>query len=107
MPRSLRAKRSNPGIPKESGIQKAAEFSRAARVFELSQRFRLDLAYPLASHRELLTNFFERVVGVHTNSETHSEHPLLARRQRGQDAGRGLAQIGLDRGSEGKYRILV
>src|SRR5205085_6848732 len=107
MPRSLRAKRSNPGIPKESGIQKAAEFPRAARVFELSQRFRLDLADALASHRELLTDLFEGVVGVHTEPDTHPEHPLLAGRQPGQDTGRGLPQIGLDRGIERKDRILV
>src|SRR6476646_5190480 len=90
-----------------SGVEEAAQFARAARVLELAQRLRLDLADALAGHRELLPDLFERVIGVHADAEAHSQHPLLARRQRRQHPGCRLAQIGLDGGVERQDGILV
>jgi hypothetical protein len=37
------------------------------------------------------------VVGIHADAEAHAQHALLARRERGENAGRGLAQVRLDR----------
>jgi hypothetical protein len=54
-----------------------------------SQRFRFDLTNTLARHRELLADFFQRVVGVH--AEAHAEHAFFARGERGEHAGGGLA----------------
>ena len=90
-----------------SGIEEAAQLARPARMLELPERLRLDLADALARHRELLADFFERVVGVHADAEAHAQHAFLARRQRGQHPRRGLAQIGLDRGIHGQDRVLV
>jgi hypothetical protein len=47
------------------------------------------------------------VVGVHADTKTHAEHALFAGGERGQHAGRGLAQIALDRGIDGEDRVLV
>src|SRR6185312_15220429 len=90
-----------------SGIEEASELARAARVLELPERLGFDLADALARHRELLAHFFERVVGVHADAEAHAQHALLARRERGEDARRGLAQIGLDRRIQGQHCVLV
>src|ERR1700676_2449034 len=90
-----------------SRIEKAAQLSRAAWVLQFAQGFGLDLADALAGHRELLADLFERVVGVHADAETHAQDALLARGQRGEDARRRLAQIGLDRRIERQYRVLV
>ena len=43
-------------------IQKAAQLPAPRRVLQLAQRFRFDLADALAGHRELLADFFQRVV---------------------------------------------
>src|SRR5215472_18646170 len=90
-----------------SGIEKAAELARAAGVLELAQRLRLDLAYALAGDRELLADLLQRVVGVHADAEAHAEHALLAGRERGEDARRGLAQVRLDRGLDRQHGVLV
>jgi hypothetical protein len=45
------------------------------------------------------------VVGVH--AEAHAQHAFLARRERGQHACRGLAQVGLDRRIDRQDRVLV
>src|SRR5262249_24538316 len=60
-------------------IQEAAQFSGARRMLQLAQRLCLDLADALAGHRELLAYLLQRVVGVHTDAETHAQHALLAR----------------------------
>src|SRR5437763_10774459 len=80
-----------------SGVEEAAQFARAARVLELPERLRLDLADALAGDRELLADLLERVVGVHADPEAHAQDALFARGQRRQDPGRRLAQIRLDR----------
>ena len=48
-------------------------------MLQLAQRLRLDLPNPLARHRELLADFFERVVSIHTDAEPHAQHAFLAR----------------------------
>src|SRR6185437_2832995 len=87
--------------------EEASELAGAARMLELPQRFGLDLANALARHRELLTDLFEGVVGVHADAEAHAQDALLARGERGKDAGRRLAQISLDSRVERQHRILV
>ncbi len=78
-------------------IEEAFEIAAARGVLQLPKRLGLDLADPLAGDRELLADRRERVVGVHADAEEHPQDPLLARGQRGQHPGRGLAQVGLDR----------
>ena len=50
-------------------------------MFQLPQRFRLDLTNTFARHRELLADLFERVVCVHADAEAHAQHAFFARRQ--------------------------
>src|ERR1700759_1308615 len=90
-----------------SGVEEAAQLSASARMLQLAQRLGLDLADALTSHRELLADFLQRVVGVHADAEAHAQHALLARGERGQNARRGFAQIGLDRRIDRQDRILV
>src|SRR5215467_4171310 len=76
-------------------------------MFQLAQRLGLDLADALAGHRELLADFFQRVVGVHADAEAHAEHAFLTRGERGEHARRGLAQVGLDGRVNRQDRVLV
>ena len=48
-------------------------------MLQLAQRLGLDLADALAGHRELLADFFERMVGVHADAEAHAQDAFLAR----------------------------
>src|SRR5690606_37125257 len=66
-----------------------------------------DLADTLAGNRELLPDFFQRMVGVHADTEAHAQHAFLARGQRGQYTGRGFAQVGLDRRIDRLDRVHV
>src|SRR6476619_735618 len=88
-------------------VQEAPQLPAAARVLELAQRLRLDLADALAGYRELLADLLEGVVGVHADAEAHAQHALLARRQRCEDARRRLAQVRLDRGIDRQDDILI
>src|SRR5215475_1854759 len=63
--------------------------------------------YALARHRELLADLFQRVVLVHADSEAHADYTLLARRERGERARRGLAQVRLDDSVDRQDRVLV
>ena len=45
-------------------------------MLQLAQRLRFDLADALSRHRELLADFFQRVVGVHADAEAHAEHGM-------------------------------
>src|SRR5690242_4301066 len=90
-----------------SGVEEAAQLARARGVLELAERLRLDLPDALARHRELLADLLQRVVGVHADAEAHAKDALLARGERGEDAGRRLAQVGLDRGVERQHGVLV
>src|SRR5579859_1731187 len=90
-----------------SGVQEALQLAGARRVLQLAQRLGLDLADTFARDRELLPDLLQSVVGVHADAEAHAQHTLLAGRQRRQHAGRGLAQIGLDRRLQRQHRELV
>ena len=59
-------------------------------MLQFAKRFGFDLADALAGDTELLADFFERVVGVHADAETHAQHALFARCQRSENTGRGL-----------------
>src|SRR5690349_21544060 len=89
------------GIGKcQSIIQKASELPAPAWVLQFPERLGFDLADTLARDRELLADFLERVVGVHTDAEAHAQHTLLARGEGGEYARRRLAQVALDGGVE-------
>src|SRR6202008_1533534 len=60
-------------------IQEAPHLPRAGRVLQLAQRLGLDLADALAGDAELLTDFLQRMVGVHADAEAHAQHAFLAR----------------------------
>ncbi len=62
-------------------------------MFELAQRFGLDLADALAGHGELPTDFFESVVGVRAEPEAHAQHTLFARGEGGERTRYGPAQV--------------
>src|SRR5262249_6485133 len=47
------------------------------------------------------------VVGVHADAEAHADYALLARRERGERARGGLAQVRLDDGVDRHDRVLV
>src|SRR5262244_2705790 len=74
---------------------------------ELAQRLGLDLADALARDRELVADLFQRVVLVHADAEAHADYTLLPRRERGERARRGLAQVRLDDGVDRHDRVLV
>src|SRR5580692_111647 len=82
---------------RKSVIQEASEFAAPARMLEFAQRLRFDLTDAFAGDRELLADFFQRVVSVHADAKAHAQHTLLARGERGEHARRGLAQVRLDR----------
>src|SRR5499433_532962 len=74
---------------------------------ELAQRLGLDLADALARDRELVADLFQRVVLVHADAEAHADYTLLPRRERGERARRGLAQVRLDSRIDRQDRVLV
>src|ERR1043166_186729 len=90
-----------------SVIQEGPEFAAPARMLQLPQRLRLDLAGALARHRELLADLFEGMIGVHTDAEAHTQYALFAWRERRQHPSRCLAQIRLDCCVDRQDRVLV
>src|SRR5262245_62246987 len=76
-------------------------------MLQLPERFRLDLADALARDRELLADLFQRVVLVHADAEAHADYTLLPRRERGERARGGLAQVRLNGGVDRQDRVLV
>jgi len=64
-----------------SVVQETPQLPAPARVLQLAQRLCLDLANAFARHVELLADLFLRVVGVHADTEAHSQHAFFARRQ--------------------------
>ena len=79
----------NVGKPRKTEllIQETAHFSAATWMFQLAQRLGFNLTNTLTGHAELLTNFFQRMVGVHADAETHAQHPFLTRCQACQERG--------------------
>ncbi len=90
-----------------SSIQEASQLPAPARVLEFPQRLRFDLADAFAGDRELLADFFQRVVGVHADAKAHAQHAFLTRGERGEHAGGCLAQVRLDGRVHRKQRHLV
>src|SRR5271169_1188499 len=62
-------------------FHEALEVARAASLAQLAQRLGFDLANPFACHRELLADFFQRVIGLLPDAEAHPQDLLIARRQ--------------------------
>src|SRR5712692_2055158 len=93
--------------PASSIIEEAPERPGPPRMLELTQCLGLDLADALARQRELLADLLQRVVLVHADAEAHADYTLLARRERGERARRGLAQVRLDGGVDRQDRVLV
>src|SRR5690606_10064365 len=77
-------------------IQKASQLARAGRVFELTQGFGFDLTDTFAGDRELLSDFFQRVIRVHADTETHAQNAFFAGGEGGHDAVDRLAQVLVD-----------
>lgn len=63
-------------------VEERPQFFAPARVFELAQRFGLNLADTLAGYVKLLSDLFQRMVGVHTDTETHTQDAFFTRGQR-------------------------
>ena len=61
---------------------------------QLAQSLRFDLADTFASYREVLADFFQRMLRTgRPKSKTHLDHFLFARRERRQNLIRDLAQV--------------
>src|SRR5437016_9603493 len=67
-----------------SGFREGEQAARAARMTELAQRLRLDLADALARDPEARPDLLERVVSALPDAKAQPQHLLLARRERGQ-----------------------
>src|SRR6516164_6229568 len=76
-------------------------------MLQLAYRLGLDLADALARDRELVADLFQGVVLVHADAEAHADYTVLPRRERGERACRGLAQVRLDDGVDRQDRVLV
>src|SRR3546814_7725402 len=75
-------------------VEERAQLFGAARVAQLAQRLRLDLANALAGDVELLADFFQRVVGVHVDAEAHAQYFRFARGEAGEHVAHGFHQAG-------------
>lgn len=88
-------------------IQKAAQFARTAWVLELAERFGFNLANAFAGNRELLADFFQRVIRVHADTKAHAQHAFFTRCERCQNAGRCFAQVAVDRSIQRLNRVFI
>src|SRR5262245_36674336 len=80
------------GTSNAGSVDEALQDPTPARMAQLAQRLRLDLADALARHLEVLPDLFERVVAVLADAEAHHQHLLLARRERRQHLARVLRE---------------
>ncbi len=62
-------------------IQEGPQFAAARWVLKLAQCFCFDLTDTFAGHTELLANFFQRVIRVHTDAKPHPQNPFFSWRQ--------------------------
>src|SRR5947208_13043804 len=88
-----------------SGLQEAPELLRTRRVPELAQRLGLDLPDPLAGDREVLPDFFQRVLATVGEAEPEPQHLLLARREGVEDLVRLLRSEERRVGKECRARV--
>ena len=54
-------------------VEEAAQVIGACGMAQFAQRLGFDLTNPLARHVKLLADFFQGVVGVHVDTEAHSD----------------------------------
>src|SRR5881397_3253279 len=87
-----------------SGFREAAQAARAARMTELAQRFRLDLADALARDRKARPDLLERVVRALPDAKAQPQHLLLARRERGEHLPRLILEVQAHNGVAGRER---
>ena len=66
-------------------VDKAAQMIRAAGVAQFAQCLGFDLSNTLAGDIELFADFFQSVVGVHIDTEAHSQYLGFTSRQAGQN----------------------
>lgn len=62
-------------------VKKTSELARTARMFQLAQRFCLNLADTLTGNVKLLSDLLQSVVSIHSDTKTHSQNTLFPRRQ--------------------------
>src|SRR3990172_12346994 len=90
-----------------SGLQEAPQLLGARGMAQLAQRLGLDLADALAGDREILPDFFERVLAAVRETEPKPEDFLLARRERVEHPVGLLAQAEPDHALDGRADLLV
>src|SRR5438874_5972924 len=90
-----------------SGFHEAAQAARAARMTELAQRLRLDLADALARDRKARPDLLERVVRALPDAEAQPQHLLLPRRERGEHLARLILEVQAHHRVRGRGRRLV
>src|SRR5690554_5067150 len=73
-------------------VNKAAQVIGAGRVAQFAQGLGFDLTDTLPGYVELFADFFQGVVGVHFNTETHAQYFRFASGQAGQHGAGCLAQ---------------
>ena len=54
-------------------------------MLQFSQSLGLNLTNTLARNVKLLSDLFQRMIGIHTDTETHTQNTFLTRRQRRQN----------------------
>lgn len=50
-------------------------------MLQLTQSLGFNLPNALTRNRELLTNLFQRVISVHTDTKAHTQNALFTRRE--------------------------
>src|SRR5215472_4152487 len=88
-------------------VEEGSEYPRSARVLQLAKRLGLDLADALASDRERVAYFLQRMVAGHSEAEPHANNALLAGGEGCQDFGDRIAQARLDHRIDRLDRIFI
>src|SRR5918999_1004992 len=79
-------------------LHKALQALATAWMSELAQRLGFNLANPFARNRELLTHFFECMIGFLPDTETHPQDLLFAWREGRQDLSGLLLKVNIYHG---------